>query len=70
MISSFIQNIATIINKDIQKGNTFVVYKLLVYKFVFARCNSCYIGETCRHFNTRMDEHVKKDKKCNIYINV
>ena len=31
----------------------------LVYKFVFARCNSCYIGKTC--------ENVKKDKKSNIY---
>ena len=39
----------------------------LVYKFVCARCNSCYIGETCRHFKTRIDEHVKKDKKSNIY---
>ena len=39
----------------------------LVYKFVCARCNSCYIGETCRHFRTRIDEHVKKDKKSNIY---
>ena len=39
----------------------------LVYKFVCVRCNSCYIGETCRHFKTRIDEHVKKDKKSNIY---
>ena len=39
----------------------------LVYKFVCARCNSCYIGETCRHFKTRIDEHVKKDKNCNRY---
>ena len=39
----------------------------LVYKFVCATCNSCYIGETCRHFKTRIDEHVKKDKKSNIY---
>ena len=39
----------------------------LVYKFVCARCNSCYIGETRRRFKTRIDEHVKKDKKSNIY---
>ena len=38
----------------------------LVYKFVYARCNSSYIGETCRHFKTRIDEHLKKDKKSNI----
>ena len=34
----------------------------LFYKFVCARCNSCYISETCRHFKTRINEHVKKDK--------
>ena len=39
----------------------------LIYKFVCARCNSCHIGESCRHFKTRIDEHVKKDKKGNIY---
>ena len=39
----------------------------LVYKFVCARCNSCYIGETCRRFKTRIDKHVKKDKKSKIY---
>ena len=39
----------------------------LVYRFVCARCNSCYIGETCRQFKIRIDEHVKKDKKCNMY---
>ena len=39
----------------------------LVYKFVCAKCNSCYIGETRRHFKTRIVEHVKKDKKSNIY---
>ena len=37
----------------------------LVYKFVSARCNSCYIGQTCHHFKTRIDEHVKNDKKSN-----
>ena len=42
----------------------------LVHKFVSARCNSSYIGETCRHFKTRIDEHVKKTKNLTyIYIN-
>ena len=27
----------------------------------------CYTGETCRHFKPRIDKHVKKDKKSNIY---
>ena len=35
----------------------------LVYKFVYARCNSRYIGDTCRHFKTRINEHVKKRQK-------
>ena len=39
----------------------------LVYKFVCARCNSCSNGETCHHFKSRINEHVKKDKKSNIY---
>ena len=34
---------------------------------ICARCNSCYIGETCCHFKSRIDEHAKKDKKSNIY---
>ena len=35
----------------------------LVYKFTSASCSSSYICETCRHFKTRIEEHVKKDKK-------
>lgn len=31
-------------------------------KFTCGRCNFCYVGETYRHFKTRIDEHVKKDK--------
>ena len=40
----------------------------LVYKFVCTGCNSCDVGETCPHFKRRIDEHVKKDNKSNIYI--
>ena len=32
----------------------------LVYKFTCASCSSSYAGETCRHFKTRIEEHVKK----------
>ena len=40
----------------------------LVFKVACARCDSCYIGETCRHFKTRIDEHVKiENKNSNIY---
>ena len=39
----------------------------LVYKFTCASCSSSYIGETCRHFKTRIEEHMKKDNKCHIF---
>ena len=31
----------------------------LVYKFTCASCSSSYIGETCCHFKTRIEEHNK-----------
>ena len=31
----------------------------LVYKFTCANCSSRYIGETCRHFKTRIEELIK-----------
>ena len=40
---------------------------LLVYKFTCASCSSRYIGETCRHCKTRIEEHIKKDKKSHIF---
>ena len=33
-----------------------------VYKFTCANCSCSYIGETCCHFKTRIDERIKKDK--------
>ena len=38
-----------------------------VYKFPCASCSSSYIGETCRHFKTRIEEHIKKDDKSHIF---
>ena len=38
----------------------------LVYKFPCASCNSSYIGETCCHFKTRIEEHIKKYDKFHI----
>ena len=35
----------------------------LVYNFSCAGCNACYIGETGRHFSTRINEHLDTDKK-------
>ena len=40
---------------------------LLVYKFSCASCSSSYIGETCHHFKTRIEEHIKKDNKSHIF---
>ena len=28
---------------------------------------SSYIGENCRHFETRIEEHIKKDNKCHFF---
>ena len=39
----------------------------VVYKSVSASCNACYVGQTCRHMATRIDEHFGKDKKSHIY---
>ena len=39
----------------------------IVYKFTSASCSSSYIGETCHHFKTRIEEHIKKDNKSHIF---
>ena len=39
----------------------------LVYKFTLTSCSSSYIGETCCHFKTRIEEHTKKDNKLHIF---
>ena len=39
----------------------------LVYKFTCASCSSSYICETCRHFKTKIVEHIKKDNKSHIF---
>ena len=39
----------------------------VVYKFCCAGCNSVYVGETCRHFSTRVREHISRDKNSHIY---
>ena len=39
----------------------------LGYKFTCASCSSSYIGQTCRHFKTKIEEHIKKDNKPHIF---
>ena len=34
----------------------------VVYQFTCASCGACYIGETNRHFHTRVNEHLFRDK--------
>ena len=36
-------------------------------KFTCGSCSSSYIGETCHHFKTRIEEHIKKDNKSHIF---
>ena len=39
---------------------------LVIYKFSCAGCSACYIGETNRHFATRIREHLASDKNSHI----
>ena len=52
---------------SVKDATPYFLKSFLVYKFICARCKSCYIGETCRHFKTRIDEHIKKDKKSHFF---
>ena len=42
----------------------------LVYNFPCASCSSSYIGKGCRHFKTRIEEHIKKDDKSHIFKHI
>ena len=39
----------------------------VVYKFMCAGCNACYVGETTRHFSTRVREHMFSDRTSHIF---
>ena len=39
----------------------------LVYKFTCTEFYASYIGETCRHFKTRIEEHIKNHNKYHIF---
>ena len=43
------------------------VKSMVVYKFVCASCNTCYVVKTAHHLPTRIKEHLKTDKKLYIY---
>ena len=40
----------------------------VVYKFACAGCNACYVGETTRHFSSRVREHLVSDRASHILI--
>ena len=39
----------------------------IVYQFFWASCNACYVGETSRHFTTRVQEHLSSDRSSHVY---
>ena len=39
----------------------------VVYKFLCAGCNACYIGETSRHLSTRVRKHLSRDRNSHVY---
>ena len=39
----------------------------VIYYFECAGCNSCYVGRTHKHFNTRRYEHLNTDKTSAIF---
>ena len=45
----------------------FHLQSLIVYKSACANCKVCYVGETTRHFITRINEHLQKDATSNIF---
>ena len=39
----------------------------VIYKFICAKCNSVYFGETSRHLSSRVHKHLHSDKNFYIY---
>ena len=68
--SDYEKSIKNLTNDKTKDTTPYFLKSFLVYKFVCARCKSCYIGETCRHIITRIDEHAKKDKKSHVFQHV
>ena len=63
-------------SKDVLKRNSyppFILDKIIKAYIDKIHCNNnkvpseVYIGETCRHFITRVDEHIEKDKQYHVF---
>ena len=39
----------------------------VIYSFRCARCNSCYVGHTRKHFDVRRKEHLERDKNSSTF---
>ena len=39
----------------------------VVYRFLCADCNTCYVGETSKHLSTRVREHLVSDRTSYIF---
>ena len=44
-----------------------VLRSRVVYKFACAGCHASYVGETTRHFATRVHEHLHSDRNSRIF---
>ena len=42
----------------------------VVYSFLCPRCQSCYVGRTHAHFDTRINQHLNTDKKSSIFNHI
>ena len=49
---------------------SYVFKSLVVYKYICPSCNASYIGKTCRHLSTRINEHLTTDTKSNIFQHI
>ena len=54
------------LSKCLSYKDTLTLKSFVVYKFVCASCNACYVGYSTRHFTTRVNEHLN-DKQSHIY---
>ena len=43
------------------------LHSWVIYKFSCAGCEACYVGETCRHFTTHVQEHLTTDRASHVF---
>ena len=65
-LSYHIKNKLSKLFKEVCVGN-FNIKLVFSCKFTCASCSFSYIGQTCDHFKTRTEEHIKKYNKSHIF---